>query len=536
MLKGSLEEFALSDIFRLLSFTKKTGKLEVARAAGNGTVYFKGGDVYFAESSLSREPLGQKLIRAGVLNERELMAALDEHAQTGKRVGEILVSRGAINQEQLEAAIQGQVQDATFDLLRWDVGEFEFEATPDVVAEIPISVSVDNLIMEASRRLDELESIGRKIPGAETVLRVAETPPEGAHEINITPAEWRLLVLVDGNRTIGDIAAAGRVDDFSAMKVLHGLVSAGLVEVVPEVHEEVPERTPIVRPGVPVAGSSPLGPTPAAIPAPAPVRAPEPAPAPEPVLPPEPEPVLPPEPEPEPEPLPEPVRAAEPEPVPEPLPEPQLLPEPVSLEVEPEPLPEPEPIPEPVRAEVEPDIVLEPEPVSIPQVAPIAPDPVLEEPPEEEIVLPVIEEQAAALPAEELYLNAAPQPPEEEKSDLPTARETAAYLRSFLEEEPAAPPAAAPAPPDLPVEDVDDAPPAQRVDRASVVRELASLFSDDEPVRRPQRPSPPRADQGSAQADTEKDESDEPAPKRVEDDDQLNRGLIGRLIDGVKGL
>ena len=59
MLKGSLEEFALSDIFRLLSFTKKTGKLDVARAAGNGTVYFKGGDVYFAESSLSREPLGQ---------------------------------------------------------------------------------------------------------------------------------------------------------------------------------------------------------------------------------------------------------------------------------------------------------------------------------------------------------------------------------------------------------------------------------------------------------------------------------------------
>ncbi|HVM36752.1 MAG TPA: DUF4388 domain-containing protein [Actinomycetota bacterium] len=510
MLKGSLEEFALSDIFRLLSFTKKTGKLDVARAAGNGTVYFKGGDVYFAESSLSREPLGQKLIRAGVLSERELMAALDDHAQTGKRVGEILVSRGAINQEQLEAAIQGQVQDATFDLLRWDVGEFAFEATPDVVAEIPISVSVDNLIMEASRRLDELESIGRKIPGAETVLRVAETPPEGAHEINITPAEWRLLVLVDGNRTIGDIAAAGRVDDFSAMKVLHGLVSAGLVEVVPDVHEEVPERTPIVRPGVPVVGPSPVRPTPAPAPAPRPV--------PEPVRAAEPEPVV----EPVSAPTPEPVRAAEPEP----LPEPEPVPEPVRAEVDPEPLPEP------VRAGVEPDIVLEPEPT--PEFAPTAPEPALEQPPEE-IVLPATEEPAAALPAEELYLNAAPQLPEEEKSDLPTARETAAYLRSFLDEEPAAPAAAVPAPPELPADDAGEAPAPQRVDRASVVRELASLFSDEEPVRRPQRPSPPRSEQGAAQPVTEEEPGDT-APKRVEDDDQLNRGLISRLIDGVKGL
>jgi hypothetical protein len=63
-----------------------------------------------------------------------------------------------------------------------------------------------------------------------------------------------------------------------------------------------------------------------------------------------------------------------------------------------------------------------------------------------------------------------------------------------------------------------------RLDRSAVVRELAGLFSEGAPApsaREPQEaPSPPPPDER----------------KRVEDDDQVTKGLISRLIDGVKGL
>lgn len=531
MLKGSLEEFALSDIFRLLSFAKKTGKLDVARAAGNGTVYFKDGDVYFAESSLSREPLGRKLTRAGVLSERQLMAALDEHAETGDRVGEILVSRGAINQEQLEAAIQGQVQDATFDLLRWDIGEFAFEATHDVVAEIPISVSVDNLIMEASRRLDELEAIGRKIPGPEVVLRVAETPPEGAHEINITPEEWRLLVLVDGNRTITDIAAAGKVDDFTAMRILHGLVSAGLVEVVPGDYEDVPVAGPTAARPAPTTASAA---TPVSAPAPAPASTWAPAPA-SPSEPPAeaadadtgPDEELEPEPEP----------AFDADAAFEPAPEVEAPGEPAVVEAEPEPVselePEPEaqldesPQPEFVSLLDEPDVVVPPP--SIVEDAPAPePRPFFDAEPE-----PVVSasEGDEGLPSEDIYLTP-PRPPGED--EVAAAADAAGYLGSFLDDEPVPPVAPPPGPPERPEADADVPAPGPRVDRASVVRELASLFSDEEPVRRPARWSARgREDETGDDVDTD---TTPDTPKRIEDDDQLSRGLISRLIDGVKGL
>jgi hypothetical protein len=85
-----------------------------------------------------------------------------------------------------------------------------------------------------------------------------------------------------------------------------------------------------------------------------------------------------------------------------------------------------------------------------------------------------------------------------------------------------------PAPP-APVEEqipVSSAPSgdAPAVDRAAVVRELAGLFSDEERPRA--RPSAPRP-AGSGEEDDR---------KRVEDDDQVTKGIISRLIDGVKGL
>jgi hypothetical protein len=173
MLKGSIEDFALSDIFRLLSFTKKTGKLEVVRSAGDGKVFFRDGEVYYAVSSLKREPLGQKLIRSGALTETQLRKALDLNAATGERVGEILLRQGAITELQLINAVKGQIEDAAFDLLRWETGDFVFEAHDRFEVEIPISVSVENLIMEASRRTDELEVVKRKIPSMQVVLAVA---------------------------------------------------------------------------------------------------------------------------------------------------------------------------------------------------------------------------------------------------------------------------------------------------------------------------------------------------------------------------
>jgi Domain of unknown function (DUF4388) len=230
VLKGTLDDFTLPDVFRLASLAKKTGRLEVERRNGSGRVYFRDGDVYYAESTKSKEPLGRKLTRSGWVTERQMKRAIVEHEQTGRRIGEILVGQGAVDQEQIEWAVRSQIEDGVFDLLRWDLGAFVWEPDVEIEVEVPLTVTVENLIIEASRRLDEITQIKRKIPSPDIVLSMAPRPPDGAHQINITSEEWQVLVLVDGRRTVEDIATFTGAEAYQTTRLLFGLMNAGLIE------------------------------------------------------------------------------------------------------------------------------------------------------------------------------------------------------------------------------------------------------------------------------------------------------------------
>jgi hypothetical protein len=473
MLKGSIEDFALSDIFRLLSFTKKTGKLEVVRSAGDGKVFFRDGEVYYAVSSLKREPLGQKLIRSGALTETQLRKALDLNAATGERVGEILLRQGAITELQLINAVKGQIEDAAFDLLRWETGDFVFEAHDRFTVEIPISVSVENLIMEASRRTDELEVVKRKIPSMEVVLAVAPTPPQGAREINITPDEWRMLVLVDGRRPVGEILEMTGIDEFTGLRTLYGLISSGLLDVlslgpVDGVEDAMPQSPATPRVDRPAARAVDSDPD-AAI--------------------------------------------AEPS-LADPEPETVRGPEPVRSDTLISHAPSAERIAHApgggastAPGGAEPD---GPEPEGYPGGAEVGVGRRFELDSEDEVSSePPPLEGNAAVP--EGWFDEGDDD-DSFDTDSPSFGPTETTLTELVEE----------------VNESNSIAPAlgEGVDRAAVVRELAGLFGDSEDAR--------AADDNEDEALDQIGAID--GRKRVEDDDQIDQNLIGRLIDGVKGL
>ena len=509
MLKGTLDDFTLPDVFRLMSFAKKTGRLDVVRSAGQGKVFFRDGEVYYAESSLSKERLGQKLVRARAITEGQLMKALDEQASSGERLGAVLLQAGAVTEEQLLAAVRQQIEDSVFDLLRWELGEFAWEPGEEFQTEVQIAVSVENLIMEASRRLDEFEVIRRKIPSGDAVLGMAATPPEGAVEINITPDEWRILVLVDGSRTVGEIATMVGLDEFGAMRVLYGLVSAGLIELmyekdagesVADVVAAEPVAEAVAEPvAEEVAAESPLAPieTETIVASDSYFETPI-------------EPEL------------ETITAAEPDapmqfeaPVEPDVVEPPTAPPPTSDLTEDlvaalsgDPF-------DPDAPAADTTVDLEPEDLSVFGI--VSPDPV------DEAVAASTDSAVWSETTIEAFDAPAP-------DELVTSTPGADPFMDDLFDEPAVPHIDEPPAPPAPVEEeipVSSAPSgeAPSVDRAAVVRELAGLFSDEE--RPMARPSAPRPAASTGEADER---------KRVEDDDQVTKGIISRLIDGVKGL
>jgi len=234
-LRGNLKDFSLPDVFQLVTFSRKSGVLRIRRADGaKGSVWFRVGDVYFAQSNWHAELLGERLVRAQRLTSQALERALSIRAvegTDGRRLGQILVDEGYISHEVLESFVSEQIQETIFDLMRWDEGEFDFEATPDIADEdIGLSISIENVVMEGSRRLEEWGRIRRKIPSTDVVFKMATAPGEGTFEISLKPLEWNLLLLVDGTRSIAELAVATDRTDFEVARVIYGLFSAGLLE------------------------------------------------------------------------------------------------------------------------------------------------------------------------------------------------------------------------------------------------------------------------------------------------------------------
>ncbi len=157
-----------------------------------GSVWFRDGEVFFAQSNwhsrTARRASRSRAAHHAAGARARALRARRTRAEEGRRLGEILVDEGYITDKVLEAFVSEQIQDTIFDLMRWDEGDFDFEATPEVVDEdIGLSVSIENVVMEGSRRLEEWTRIKKKIPSTDIVFKMATAPGEGTFEISLKP-------------------------------------------------------------------------------------------------------------------------------------------------------------------------------------------------------------------------------------------------------------------------------------------------------------------------------------------------------------
>lgn len=231
MFRGTLDDFTLPEIVRMLAFSKKTGTLQVSRRAGGGRISFREGAVVYAETELSGSRLGQRLLATGRLSPTVLRQALDTQATTGERLGHILLQTGAISRDDLQDAIRSQVEEAAFELMCWEAGEFGWEPGAAQADEAEVALDVDDLMLDVSNRLREQDEMRRRLGSPGAVPRLVPHPAQGPGDINITPQQWRVLVLVDSRRTVEELAAAAGLSESDTATALNDLVIGGLVEI-----------------------------------------------------------------------------------------------------------------------------------------------------------------------------------------------------------------------------------------------------------------------------------------------------------------
>lgn len=231
-LQGNIEKFTLPEILQLIATSRKSGTLGIQQEDAIIMVYFESGDIIYCYGPRQTFHLGKLLRDQGKLTDEQLENAVLTQAEleNSRRLGEILIEKGYIDRADLEKVVTKQVEELLYSMLSLNSGSFKFyEDQFPTDEEITIRLSVENVIMEGLRRLDEQQMISETLPDLDAVYSISASQAGRTRNIALQASEWNNMALVDGHRSINEICKmAGGKREFTLMRLAQ-LKLAGLI-------------------------------------------------------------------------------------------------------------------------------------------------------------------------------------------------------------------------------------------------------------------------------------------------------------------
>ena len=244
-LAGNLKTVSFPDILQLLATGKKTGILEVKTATRQKEVAFKSGNIIYASSVNSSEDLlGNMLLRRGKITKSDLERAITLHKQTGRQLGTTLIDMNLFDKEEIAECLKLQIEEIVYNLFSWQEGDFVFhEGGAPQNAPFLIELNTMNVIMEGTRRIDEWLEIQKVLPPDDVMIALAKSPKVNREEVTISLDEFRIMALINGERTLTDLINISPIGEFVTCRAVYRLIVNNLIEAVgrKENHEEQKE-------------------------------------------------------------------------------------------------------------------------------------------------------------------------------------------------------------------------------------------------------------------------------------------------------
>ncbi len=159
ILSGTLREFILADVFQLLTQQKITGKLILHTGSTDGIVTFREGFIVSAEKGADN--LSTKLHNY-IKDTKSL--PLESITELFKSFGDNLnelssetIKRGIMSKKEMASFAETIIEDIACSLFQWKAGTYRFSSMHSVESSVieDISIPVENIVMEAMRRVDE---------------------------------------------------------------------------------------------------------------------------------------------------------------------------------------------------------------------------------------------------------------------------------------------------------------------------------------------------------------------------------------------
>lgn len=245
MQSGDLADGCLGDVLRSHAADAATGGLHVRRA-GDGTtqrdavLYLKDGALYAATSPGPRPLLGVRLVAAGAVTREALQEALESQAGdlAGWRLGELLVHLGYVEPDIVTEFVIEQMLDTVGEVVSWPDGTWRFRKGEHTRGSNDFALDVNAVLAHVAKRLEHLTTLAAAGSADSVPIRLSYDSELVSAQI---PLAQTLLSVIDGNRTISELAVRCGLTTFEAGQVLALLVESGAVELREQPPAEVPQ-------------------------------------------------------------------------------------------------------------------------------------------------------------------------------------------------------------------------------------------------------------------------------------------------------
>lgn len=234
-LSGNLESFGVPEILQLLALQRKSGVLRLTRHNGEKQVLFleRGRIVATRDRrDTGPDPFLRFLRGANYLTDEQVTTITRIQAESGRDSLYIMLSGGMVGRDRLVEALSQHTQQIVDGLLAWTQGSYEFSGDDRSIPKLALKapLSIEELLMEGMRRMDELATIKQAVLAPDLHLLRSSEP------LDRSTLTRELLVvhdLVTGTTSVEELVEMSPLGEYSTYEAISTLLEMGRLVVDP---------------------------------------------------------------------------------------------------------------------------------------------------------------------------------------------------------------------------------------------------------------------------------------------------------------
>ncbi len=230
---GTFTPVTFSHLLKLVADESRSGAFQIVSGDRIKTIRVDRGAVRFATSNVRDDRLGESMLAHHSISAKDYRVASQKMRDDGCRFGEALVRMGRLDRKKLHHELGVQVQRIVLSLFRLSDGLYTFDENTSAGGQLPFSLSVPPLLLKGLRRVQDGRSILDALPHADAIVRMTREPANKFDLARLARVERDILARARDGASIGEIVRYGDIDRSAALRSCYGLLTVGLLELVP---------------------------------------------------------------------------------------------------------------------------------------------------------------------------------------------------------------------------------------------------------------------------------------------------------------